>query len=62
MAYLYLMLKSIYVVLDLLASKFNPLYVIVDEYLQGRSNGDNKSMHRIIHSNITCVTDQGVSH
>ena len=62
MTYLTLMLTPVDVVIDLLTSKFNPLYVIADEYLQGRANRDDKRIHNIIHSNINYVTDQGVSH
>ena len=62
MTYLTLMLMSVGVVLDLLTSKLNPLYVVVDECLQRRSNKYDKGIHSIIHSNINCVIDQGVSH
>ena len=62
MTYLTLMLTLVDFILDLLSSKFNPLYVIVDEYLPGRSNRDVKGIHIIIHSNINYVTNQGVSH
>ena len=62
MRYLTLMLTPVDVVLDLLSSKFNPLYTFVDEYVQGRSNKYDKCIHSIINFNINYVTDQGVSH
>ena len=62
MTYLTLMLTPIDVVLDPPPSKLNPLYVIVDEYLQGRSNRYDKGIHNIIHYNINYMTDQGVSY
>lgn len=56
-----LMLTPIDIVFDLLGSKLNPIYVVVDEYLKGISNKDDKSIHSTIHSNINYVTDR-VSH
>ena len=61
-SYLTLMLIVVDVILDLISSKFNPLYVVVDEYLQGRSNRDDEIIHSIIHSNINYMLDQGVSY
>ena len=62
MAYLTLMLTYVGVVLDSFVSKLNHLFTIMDEYLQIRSRGDNKCIHRKIHSNINHVIDQGVLH
>jgi len=62
MTYLTLMLTSIGVILDSFISKLNLLFTIVDEYLQGRSRGDNKHINRKIHSNINHITNQGVLH
>jgi len=62
MTYLTLMLTSIGVVLDSFVSNFNTFFTIMDEYLQGRSRGDNKHIHCKIHSNINHVTDQGLLH
>lgn len=62
MTYLTLMLISIGVVLDSFVSELILLFTVMDEYLQGRSRGENKHIHSKIHSNINQVTDQGVLH
>ena len=53
-----MMLTSIGVALDLLTSKLNPLYAIVDEYMQRILNIDDKGIHNIIYSDIKYVTNQ----
>ena len=60
MTYLTLMLTSIGAALDSFASKLNLLFVIMDEYLQGKSRGDNKHIHRKNYFDINHITNQGV--
>ena len=62
MTYLTLMLTPFGVIHVLLTSNLNPLYAVVEEYLQGRSNRNEKNIHSIIHSNINYMTDEGVSY
>jgi len=54
------MLMPICVVLDYFASKLNLLFIIMDEYLKGKSCGDKKHIHRKNHSDINHITNQGV--
>jgi len=60
MTYLTLMLTSVGVVLDSSTSKINILFAIMDEYLQGKSRGDNKHVHSKNHFDINHITNQGV--
>ena len=60
MTYLTLMLTFVGVILDSSVSKLNLGFTVTDEYLQGKSRGDKKHIHRKNHSDINHITDQGV--
>lgn len=62
MAFLTPMRLFLDVDLNLLTSKLDPPYYVVNEYLQERSNKDNKGKHSILHPNLNHMIDQGASY